>query len=62
MTDIIIDKDKCISCLSCIRICPMGVYENKEGSISPVNINYCINCHACEVVCPVDAIALKNLQ
>jgi len=43
-------------------ICPMGVYENKEGSISPVNINYCINCHACEVVCPVDAIALKNLQ
>lgn len=60
MADITVDNDKCIFCLYCIRICPMGVYENKDGTISLVNVNGCINCHACEVACPVDAITIKN--
>ena len=51
-----IDPDKCISCLTCVRVCPLGIPEaNQMGEvvIDPVE---CQACGLCVVECPVRAI------
>ncbi len=51
-----VDANKCIGCGACISVCPVGVYELKDGKSVPVNIKKCIECRACEAACPVAAI------
>ena len=57
------DKDKCISCGKCNKVCPMGlnvkqlVADNKTGTSSE-----CINCGACIDECPKDVLAYKMLK
>jgi len=60
MAKVIIDKDKCTGCGACANICPMDVFEIKDGKSTAVNENDCISCRACEVQCPADAITIKN--
>ncbi len=47
-----VDKEKCIGCLHCVEVCPMG-------SINPEDVatytGICIKCGACEKKCPVGA-------
>lgn len=51
-----IDPDKCISCLTCVRVCPLGIPTANhvgEVTIDPVA---CQACGICMVECPVRAI------
>ena len=51
------DKDKCISCGRCSKVCPMGIDVKKmvsEGSNS--RCNECIECGACVDECPKDVL------
>ena len=57
------NKDKCISCGKCNKVCPMGlnvkklVAENKTGICSE-----CIRCGACIDACPKDVLVYKMLK
>ena len=57
------NKDKCISCGKCNKVCPMGlnvkklVAENKTGTCSE-----CIRCGACIDECPKDVLVYKMLK
>jgi len=53
---IIVDKDKCTGCGTCVDTCPMGVYEIQNGKSVPVKVDECIVCRACEAQCPEGAI------
>ncbi len=48
--------DKCTGCGRCVKICPVGNIELKEGR--PVWGDRCELCMACLQWCPVEAIAL----
>jgi NADPH-dependent glutamate synthase beta subunit-like oxidoreductase/ferredoxin len=51
-----VDREKCVSCLSCVRICPLGIPtagSKGEVTIDPVA---CQACGMCAVECPVQAI------
>lgn len=51
-----IDKDKCISCGKCQKVCKFNI----DTKTSP-NHSLCIRCGDCKHVCPVNAIQDENL-
>ena len=55
-----IDKSKCIGCGACVNVCPVKVYELKNGKAHPSFPEKCIGCKACESVCPVKAIKVEE--
>ncbi|MDF2505005.1 4Fe-4S binding protein [Clostridium sp.] len=49
-------KEKCVSCSTCVKTCPMGSLQKKDGKISYQILN-CITCRQCEATCPKKAIS-----
>jgi ferredoxin/coenzyme F420-reducing hydrogenase delta subunit len=54
-----VNKGKCVSCLTCVRVCPLGIpraNEKGEITIDPV---LCQACGMCALECPVQAIDIN---
>jgi len=51
-----VNLDKCTGCGTCVDVCPVGVYELRNGKSSPVKVDECLVCRACETQCPENAI------
>lgn len=49
-----IDKDRCISCEKCHKVCPMDVIPEENP-----NSAECIRCGKCVASCPANALCLK---
>lgn len=61
MTVFTIDKELCIRCGSCVKTCPVGVFEQGEdGSITAAQ-KECLDCFHCTAVCPTKAIGHHQL-
>ena len=58
MARLIIDKDTCTGCESCIPACPFAALSMQEG-VAVVD-DKCTFCGACVDVCPVSAITLEK--
>jgi NADPH-dependent glutamate synthase beta subunit-like oxidoreductase/coenzyme F420-reducing hydrogenase delta subunit len=53
-----IDQEKCVSCLTCVRACPVGVpTSSKMGEIT-IDPFACQACGVCALECPVQAIEI----
>ncbi len=50
--------DKCIACLTCLRVCPFKVPEVNE--YAAMNSDRCIGCGMCVPECPTKAIVMKG--
>ncbi|MGB2821258.1 MAG: FAD-dependent oxidoreductase, partial [Phycisphaerae bacterium] len=53
----VIDENKCASCLTCFRICPLEAVEIGEAMFA--NPARCQACGVCASVCPANAIGLS---
>ena len=54
---ILYDKEKCIGCKMCIRVCPAKAIDFKEEEKKiKIYLGRCIFCSQCNDVCPVDAL------
>ena len=62
MVKIEIDREKCIGCGRCTSVCPVGMYEIKNGKahVKEGMESKCLICRACEANCPVGAISIKE--
>ena len=58
MVEIKIDLEKCDGNGTCVDICPVEVFEIREGKAVVVNLDECLICMACEVQCPNAAIEI----
>ncbi len=57
----VVDSDKCVLCLTCVRICPHGaVSVDDEKKSAHVSLITCQRCGICAAECPVGAIQLPR--
>ena len=50
-----IEEDKCVSCLACVRACPVQAISVNAGQVRVVD-EACIKCGVCVPACPHDAV------
>jgi len=56
------NRDICMSCLTCLRVCPFGSpYIDKDGKISHNEVK-CMGCGICAGVCPAKAFQVNNFK
>lgn len=53
---IVVDREKCIECYKCEKVCPFSITTFKD----PNNIK-CIRCGKCIDICPTKALDFKML-
>ena len=57
-----VDREKCIACLTCMRVCPYGApYINQEG-VAEIEVAKCRGCGICTAECPRMAIQLLHYK
>ena len=56
----VIDYEKCTACGTCIDVCPVDVFEKKDGKVVVAKADDCIGCKACEAQCPEKAITVQD--
>jgi heterodisulfide reductase subunit A len=57
-----IDQDRCVACLTCIRMCPYDVpFINEKGS-AEIESAKCQGCGICAAECPAKAIQLMHYK
>jgi len=58
----IVDKGKCVYCLTCVRTCPFGAMERGKGQgmAASINLSACQACGTCVAECPAGALQLRN--
>jgi len=54
----VVDPDKCMACLTCMRICPYGAPV--VTSVSEIRPEYCQACGLCAPECPGEAISMVS--
>ncbi len=56
------NRDKCMSCLACLRACPFdSPFIDEDGMISHNEVK-CTGCGICAGVCPAKAFQVNNFQ
>ncbi|UCH21563.1 MAG: CoB--CoM heterodisulfide reductase iron-sulfur subunit A family protein [Deltaproteobacteria bacterium] len=56
------NRDLCMSCLSCLRVCPYdSPYIDKDGKIAHNEVK-CMGCGICAGICPMKAFQVNNFR
>jgi heterodisulfide reductase subunit A-like polyferredoxin len=55
-----VDGDRCAACLTCVRVCPYGVPEIRDG-VAYIEAASCQGCGACSAACPRKAITTRHV-
>jgi heterodisulfide reductase subunit A len=56
------DRDICMSCLSCFRLCPFDApYIDEEGKVRHNEVK-CMGCGICAGICPAKAFQVNNFR
>lgn len=57
---VIVDTQKCIGDGECVDVCPVEVYEMRDGKAVAVNMEECLGCESCVEVCDQKAIIVEE--
>ena len=58
----VVDRDTCIACLTCIRVCPFEIPKIGAENVAEIDPVECQACGLCVTECPASAIALTRGQ
>jgi heterodisulfide reductase subunit A-like polyferredoxin len=57
-----VDQSKCISCMTCIKVCPYGAPFVNHDHKAEITAAKCMGCGICASECPARAIQLSNFE
>lgn len=55
-----VDQDKCISCMTCVHVCPYMAPRVNPNNKAEVQGPVCMGCGSCSAECPAKAITLRH--
>jgi heterodisulfide reductase subunit A len=55
-----VDPDKCISCMTCVHVCPYMAPRISPQNKSEIQAAVCMGCGSCVAECPAKAITLRH--
>ncbi len=58
----VVETDKCIACLTCVRVCPFEIPKIGTENIAVIDTVECQACGQCVTECPASAITLSRGQ
>lgn len=58
----IINKDECVACGTCLKVCPLGLIHIEAGLFAEINLEKCVGCGKCVKVCPASVIILEEIK
>lgn len=56
---LLVDREKCIGCGMCLKVCPHAVLRLADGKAAIADRDGCMECGACAMNCPVEAITVQ---
>lgn len=57
-----VERDQCVACLTCVRICPWHIPEIDNKGVATIDPNECRACGICVTECPAQAIKLNESE
>ncbi len=57
-----VQRDLCVSCLTCVRVCPWEIPQIDEGGFAAIDVQECRACGICVAECPAQAIVLNEAE
>ena len=57
-----VDPDQCISCMTCVHVCPYMAPQVGENNKAEVQGAVCMGCGSCSAECPAKAITLRHFM
>jgi NAD-dependent dihydropyrimidine dehydrogenase PreA subunit len=55
---IIVDKDKCTGCGTCVDVCPVNAISVND--VATINEEECVECGSCIDECPNEALSMSE--
>ena len=57
----VVNKEYCVACGSCIKVCPRNAISVAKGIYAEVNRDLCIGCGLCKNECPASVISINKV-
>jgi len=58
----VVDRDACIGCSLCIRLCPYGAISKDAENRAEVSAALCKSCGLCAASCPTGAMSVRHFR
>lgn len=56
-----VDKDSCVACGCCVKVCPLGAISVDRGIAAKVDPQRCVGCGKCAKECPASVISIQEV-
>lgn len=57
-----VERDQCVSCLTCVRVCPWSIPKIDSKGVADISAKDCRACGICVSECPAQAIKLNESE
>lgn len=57
-----VESELCVSCLTCVRVCPWEIPRLDEQGVAAIDARGCRACGICVAECPAQAIRLNQSE